>query len=89
MGIKAEKGDWIIGTSPVAQGSKLVYAMQVSERLPFEEYYTDERFAKKSPMSKARGARSAAIIFITKTNKVNGFNISRFLIENPMMKRRI
>jgi hypothetical protein len=46
MGIKAEKGDWIIGTSPVSQGSKLVYAMQVSERLSFEEYYTDERFAK-------------------------------------------
>ena len=49
MGIKAEKGDWIIGTSPVSQGSKLVYAMQVSERLSFEVYYVDERFAKKKP----------------------------------------
>lgn len=49
MGIKAEKDDWIIGTSPVLQESKLVYAMQVSERLSFETYYADERFAKKKP----------------------------------------
>jgi hypothetical protein len=50
MGIQAQKGDWIIGTSPISQGSKLVYAMQVSEPLPFEKYYTDVRFEKKKPV---------------------------------------
>lgn len=49
MGIRVKKGDWIIGTSPASQGSKLVYAMQVSKRLSFEVYYADERFAKKKP----------------------------------------
>lgn len=49
MDIKAQKDDWIIGTSPISQGSKLVYAMQISERLSFNEYYTDDRFAKKKP----------------------------------------
>lgn len=49
MGIKAEKGDWIIGTSPKKWGNKLVFSMQVSEILPFESYYLDARFEKKKP----------------------------------------
>lgn len=50
MGIQAEKGDWIMGTTPVSpQGSKLVYAMQISERLCFDDYFKDPRFQKKKP----------------------------------------
>jgi hypothetical protein len=49
MGVKAQRGDWIIGTSPNSQGNKLVYAMQVSEAIPFERYYVDARFEKKIP----------------------------------------
>ena len=49
MGIQAKKGDWIIGTSPISTGSKLIYAMEVSEILPFEDYYSDVRFEKKKP----------------------------------------
>ena len=49
MGIRPEIGDWIIGTTPVSLGSKLVYAMQVSETLPFDDYYADKRFEKKKP----------------------------------------
>jgi len=49
VGIKAQKGDWIIGTSPVSRGNKLVYAMEISESLPFETYYADVRFEKKKP----------------------------------------
>ncbi len=79
MGVKAEKDDWIIGTSPVSQGSKLVYAMQIFERLSFEAYYADERFVKKNPTSLALGVSSAAIICTTKTSKENGFNIPRFI----------
>jgi Nucleotide modification associated domain 2 len=50
VGIKAVKDDWIIGTSPVSLGSKLVYAMQISEVLSFEAYYANVRFKKKKPV---------------------------------------
>jgi hypothetical protein len=50
MGIKAQKDDWIIGTSPNSQGNKLVYAMKISETLSFESYYADARFEKKKPV---------------------------------------
>jgi hypothetical protein len=49
MGICAKKGDWIIGTTPVPLGSKLVYSMQISEVLCFDDYYNDARFEKKKP----------------------------------------
>ena len=54
MGIRAQKGDWFIGTQSVSKGAKLVYAMQVSEILPFEAYYADLRFEKKKPKIKGR-----------------------------------
>ena len=54
MGIRAQKGDWFMGTQPVSKGAKLVYAMQVSEVLPFEAYYADPRFATKKPKIKGR-----------------------------------
>ncbi len=52
IGIKVQEGDWFIGTTPAARGSKLVYAMRVSEVLPFEHYYDDPRFEKKKPVVK-------------------------------------
>lgn len=53
MGIRAQKGDWFMGTQPVHKGAKLIYAMQVSEVLPFEAYYANPRFDKKKPRLKA------------------------------------
>lgn len=50
MGIRAQNGDWFIGTTTATRGSKLVYAMQVSEVLPFDRYYNDSRFEKKKPV---------------------------------------
>lgn len=44
MGIKAEKGDWLVGNSSVAKGNKLIFAMQVEEILSFDQYYNDPRF---------------------------------------------
>ena len=45
----AQVGDWVIGIG--ASGSKvrgkLVFAMQVSEKLTFEQYHSDVRFARK------------------------------------------
>jgi len=49
MGIKAQKGDWFIGVTPVAKGNRLVYAMRVSEVLSFESYHDDPRFEQKKP----------------------------------------
>lgn len=52
----AQVGDWVLGTgSKVANlGDRLVYAMQVEEVLGFEQYWNDERFARKRP--KLRGS---------------------------------
>jgi hypothetical protein len=52
MGIRTQKGDWFLGTQPVHKGAKLIYAMQISEVLPFEAYYVDPRFEKKKPKRK-------------------------------------
>jgi hypothetical protein len=50
MGIKAQKDDWIIGTSPNYRDNKLIYAMHVSEVLSFDTYFSDARFEKKKPV---------------------------------------
>jgi hypothetical protein len=48
----AERGDWIIGTGGKSKHSpghgKLVYAMKVTEKLPRESFYSDERFKMKT-----------------------------------------
>ena len=49
----AEKGDWIVGLSPKAQGNKLVYAMRVEEKLTHDQYFRDPRFDSKKPMPKS------------------------------------
>jgi len=48
----AKIGDWIIGTGSVQHKSngKLVFAMQVSEKLTYDEYWNDERFISKRPV---------------------------------------
>ena len=47
------KGDWVIGTGGTSKKSaghgKLIYAMQVDERLTRWEYFTDRRFIQKKP----------------------------------------
>jgi len=45
----AKVGDWIAGLSPKADGNRLIYAMQVEEIVPFDEYYRDSRFTVKIP----------------------------------------
>lgn len=45
----ASVGDWIVGLSPKKSGNRMIYAMQVSEILPYRDYYYDERFAPKIP----------------------------------------
>ncbi|MDR0509866.1 MAG: hypothetical protein LBH06_02075 [Rikenellaceae bacterium] len=51
-------GDWIIGTgskalskiNPIGDLNHLIYAMQVNEKITFDEYWRDERFQSKKPV---------------------------------------
>lgn len=45
-------GDWIIGTGSVEYkaANKMVYVMQISEKLHFNDYWCDKRFAYKKPV---------------------------------------
>ena len=47
----AEVGDWVIGTGAAKNRRQgyLVYAMRVSEIITFDEYWADDRFARKRP----------------------------------------
>lgn len=44
-------GDWVVGTGSKTRGRQgfLVYAMRVSEAMPFNEYWADPRFRRKRP----------------------------------------
>lgn len=45
-------GDWIIGTGSVKLNNlhHLIYAMQLEEKVSFDEYWNDERFQYKKPI---------------------------------------
>jgi hypothetical protein len=45
----ANVDDCIVGLTPKSKGNKIVYAMEVSEKLPFCEYFNDKRFTRKIP----------------------------------------
>lgn len=56
---KLKLGDWVVGTGSQALEktsgrrrlrSKLIYAMQVTERISFEDYWADKRFQYKKPV---------------------------------------
>ncbi|MCK5607443.1 hypothetical protein KAR91_36500 [Candidatus Pacearchaeota archaeon] len=49
MGIKLEKGDWIVGFLSKARNNNLLYAMELYEILDFNDYYNTKRFSKKIP----------------------------------------
>ncbi|MDW3190943.1 MAG: hypothetical protein R8G66_01175 [Cytophagales bacterium] len=47
-----EIGDWVIGTGSkkIKRINHLIYAMKVSEKMTFDEYWSDERFQYKRPI---------------------------------------
>src|SRR5208283_739042 len=49
MGVRLSLGGWILGTSSVNEGNKLIYAMKVSEILDLDDYFNDPRFERKKP----------------------------------------
>ncbi|MDT8447492.1 MAG: hypothetical protein RRB13_11425 [bacterium] len=54
----AQVGDWVAGLGSSAKNSKfvdrLIYAMQVTEKISFNDYWSDSRFEVKKPMLEAR-----------------------------------
>lgn len=51
QGIKARKGDWIVGWTSAERGPKLLYAMLLTEAgLCFDKYFKDSRFQDKKPL---------------------------------------
>lgn len=50
MGIRAKPGDWFAGFTPKQQGNKLLYTVEVSEVMPFDQYAVDPRFDNKKPV---------------------------------------
>lgn len=50
----AQLNDWVVGIGSGAQISpfkhRLIYAMQVQEKLEFDDYWVDSRFIKKRPV---------------------------------------
>lgn len=48
----AQRGDWVIGTSSIKMGyrRKLVFAMKVSEKINFNDYWQGQRFQYKKPI---------------------------------------
>jgi hypothetical protein len=47
----AQKNDWVIGTGSKENvgNDRLIYAMQVTKKLTFDEYFKDRRFRRKIP----------------------------------------
>lgn len=45
-------GDWVVGTGSTSVGLKdnLVYAMRISEKITFDQYWCDPRFTYKKPL---------------------------------------
>lgn len=56
---RAAIGDWLVGTASAQKqrGGHLVYAMEVTDALTFEEYWSDSRYAHKR--ANLRGSRKA------------------------------
>lgn len=45
----AQIGDWVVGISPKKSGNKIVYVMEVSEKVTISEYFNNPRFELKKP----------------------------------------
>ena len=49
QGAKLNEDDWIAGFSGSDDGNRLIYAMEVAERINMDSYFHDPRFAAKKP----------------------------------------
>jgi Nucleotide modification associated domain 2 len=49
QGARLQPSDFIAGFSPLAAGNRLIYMMEVAERIHMNSYYHDKRFLAKRP----------------------------------------
>ena len=54
----AKEGDYIVGLAPKHLGHRVVYAMQVTETVDFDDYWVETRFRIKRPDPKAGGEKA-------------------------------
>ena len=45
----AQIRDWVVGLTPRALGNRIIYAMRVTEKVLFKDYWLDSRFECKRP----------------------------------------
>ena len=50
--LKANVGDWIIGSGAKTTNleGRIIYAMEIAEKVTFEEYWTNPKFSRKKPI---------------------------------------
>ncbi len=70
-------GDWVLGTGSarkgIRRGGYAVYAMRVTEKLSFDQYWIDKRFRKKRPNLEALPKKLLVTISISAIkNQANG-----------------
>jgi len=64
QGIRLDKGDWLLGNSSAQKGRRLIFAMQVSQVLDFDDYFSASQFAgKKADASTWQGRCGDNIYF--------------------------
>lgn len=49
QGAKLAPNDWIAGFTTKREGHRLIYVMEVAERIHMDEYFNDQRFSRKKP----------------------------------------
>ena len=54
----AQEGDYVVGLRPKHLGNHVVFAMQVTETLEFDDYWRDGRFRNKRPNMQAGGEKA-------------------------------
>jgi hypothetical protein len=72
----AHVGDYIVGLSSKSRGHKIIYAMQVTEVLPYAAYFHDSRFLAKIP-DLERASRDGRLVYRC------GDNIYEPLVAHP------
>ena len=51
----AQKGDYVVGLSSKHSGNRLVYAMRITDKMTFDQYWNDSRFQAKRPNMRTGG----------------------------------
>ena len=54
----AHEGDYVVGLGPADLGNRVVYAMQVTETVEFDDYWHEKRFSIKRPDIEAGGEKA-------------------------------